>query len=73
MGKTNYKYRAGILNRRDNWEWQGYVIAKNLDQANKLMQWLKKKIFGKNFNKYSVTISTDYRGKTKEKIGTESV
>ena len=43
MAKTKYIYRAGILDRMDDWIWQGEVVAYNIIQAKKLLKGFQKK------------------------------
>lgn len=33
----NKCYAAGIANLRDDWEWQGTVVARNISEAKKLV------------------------------------
>jgi hypothetical protein len=43
MARQKYKYAAGIGNKRGDWEWQGYVIAYNINHAKKLLTKFKKR------------------------------
>jgi hypothetical protein len=40
--KKNKCYAAGIVNRRDDWAWQGTVVAPNIREAKKLVTQFKK-------------------------------
>lgn len=35
-------YAAGILNYRDNWEWQGTVVSSSIAKAKKLLSQFRK-------------------------------
>lgn len=38
----NKCYAAGLVNRKDNWEWQGTVVAQNQKVARKMVLQYKK-------------------------------
>jgi hypothetical protein len=40
--RKNKCYAAGIADRRDNWVWQGTVVAPNLREAKKLVSEFRK-------------------------------
>lgn len=69
MIKQKYEYISGILDRRDDWLWQGHVVAHNSIQARKLLRSYQKKNL-RNLGK--IEIDAGFKFKTNKKIGVYS-